>query len=411
MAQARTEAKLASTGGGGASGIWGISDATGTYTYYSTFTDAATASSSGDTIELFADVTEIGGITVDLKPFVNINFNGHTYTLDSATTANAISFSTFGTSSEIHFWNGRIIRRNSSASSSDRMVIAPHFSGGTFHFHDFVLQNDNNYIGRFVADIYGGTWITTQSTVNTGVSTVWMSGGEISNATVLSQGFIALRINGARAYNCYGYSRSCYGLSGNLSSDEFHNCTAISEGDVALRLAGGAVAYGCEADSSAQKAIDLAGTACKIYNCTAFTTSQQAIYVGSGSCRIVNCIGHTTSTYGVQTANSSSIILDSTFSSDGGYGGTLASPALNCTFEGRNASNGHAVWALSSSAEIFGCVLKVQDTAAQAIYTHTANTVKYGNNTIAGNPTTPVNALITQGQTTNHDNFGNIVID
>ena len=33
MAQARTEATLASTGGGGASGIWGISDATGTYTF------------------------------------------------------------------------------------------------------------------------------------------------------------------------------------------------------------------------------------------------------------------------------------------------------------------------------------------------------------------------------------------
>jgi hypothetical protein len=56
MAQARTEATLA--GGGGASGIWGISDTTGTYTYYSDIASANAAASSGQTIELFANVRE-----------------------------------------------------------------------------------------------------------------------------------------------------------------------------------------------------------------------------------------------------------------------------------------------------------------------------------------------------------------
>jgi hypothetical protein len=81
MAQARTEATLASTGGGGgASGIWGISDATGTYTYYDTIALAQAAATAGDTIELFADVVETS-VTWNLLNNVSYNLNGHTYAL------------------------------------------------------------------------------------------------------------------------------------------------------------------------------------------------------------------------------------------------------------------------------------------------------------------------------------------
>ncbi|MHA1905497.1 MAG: hypothetical protein ACW977_16220, partial [Candidatus Thorarchaeota archaeon] len=93
MAQARTEARLAG-GGGGASGIWGISDATGTYTYYADIASANAAASSGQTIELFANVRETNAVEWSLKAGVRYQLNGYTYTLDVATTESAVIDST-----------------------------------------------------------------------------------------------------------------------------------------------------------------------------------------------------------------------------------------------------------------------------------------------------------------------------
>jgi hypothetical protein len=71
------------------SGPWGISNSGGSYTYYTTLTLAMSAASAGQTIEMFADVTETSAVTITLKNGVNINGNGHTYTLNTndATTA------------------------------------------------------------------------------------------------------------------------------------------------------------------------------------------------------------------------------------------------------------------------------------------------------------------------------------
>ena len=64
---ALTAAELFTTGGGGGSGVFGIADATGTYTYYSTLTTAMLAAVTGQTIEMFADVVETGAVTITLK--------------------------------------------------------------------------------------------------------------------------------------------------------------------------------------------------------------------------------------------------------------------------------------------------------------------------------------------------------
>ena len=56
---ALTGAELFTTGGGGgASGVFGIADATGTYTYYAKLATAMLAAVTGQTIEMFADVVE-----------------------------------------------------------------------------------------------------------------------------------------------------------------------------------------------------------------------------------------------------------------------------------------------------------------------------------------------------------------
>ena len=58
-----------------ASGIFGISNASGVYTYYATLTLAMAAATSGQTIEMFADVVETAAVTITLKDGVNINEN------------------------------------------------------------------------------------------------------------------------------------------------------------------------------------------------------------------------------------------------------------------------------------------------------------------------------------------------
>ena len=63
----------------GATGVWGIANTAGVYTFYSTLTLAMAAATSGQTIEMFADVTETGAVTVTLKNEVTINGNGHSY--------------------------------------------------------------------------------------------------------------------------------------------------------------------------------------------------------------------------------------------------------------------------------------------------------------------------------------------
>ena len=156
MGQARTEAKLASTGGGGASGVWGISDATGTYTYYSDIASANTAASSGDTIELFANVRETNAVEWVLKDGVKYNMNGYTYTLDSTTSADAVNDILVG-SGETHIFNG-IIKRASGPNSSSGGFVLDCSSTGKIKLEGVHLINENGYCTRVQsAKLNGGT--------------------------------------------------------------------------------------------------------------------------------------------------------------------------------------------------------------------------------------------------------------
>lgn len=68
---------------GSSSGIWGIANSSGVYTYYATWALAVAAATSGQVIELFADITETTS-TYILKSGVNIQGNGHTITFNNS---------------------------------------------------------------------------------------------------------------------------------------------------------------------------------------------------------------------------------------------------------------------------------------------------------------------------------------
>jgi hypothetical protein len=97
----------------GSSGIFGISNASGVYTYYATFTLAIAAAVSGQTIELFTDVAETGAVSVALKNGVNINLNGHTYEASNSGTNNSIGDNNVALTCTI--FNGTIKRSGATA--------------------------------------------------------------------------------------------------------------------------------------------------------------------------------------------------------------------------------------------------------------------------------------------------------
>ena len=415
MAQARTEATLASTAGGGASGVWGISDATGTYTYYDTIALAQAAATAGDTIELFANVTETS-VTWNLLNNVSYNLNGHTYTLDeSATGINTVDPS--AVSGETHIRNGRIVRRGNPTSGGNitYLTIYGSFTGKLF-LHDTVIENDANSCSRVSAGkIFGGIYYCTwNSGTTTGFGAINGSGGPFYyNAIILSITALGIRGFGGYFYDCLVYTSGQTAVQISNSIVELHRCQVITDGGVGIdQTASDSKIIDCTVDSSTSEAI-VAGGRCE--GTTAYSASDYAIRSSGSGGRIRNCHARSDASYAIYVNSGSAEVNGSYAVSRGASAGFIGNlKTHDCYFQSAyNNVNGHAVVAFSGGApEIFGCTLRVQNTGAYAISSIlNPQNVKYGNNTIAGNPTVPINPNVVQAQVTNEDNFGNIVID
>jgi len=403
------------SGGGSSSGIVGISDATGTYTYYSDINSAITAAVAGDVIEIFADIEETGAVTITLKAGVNLQFNGHTYTLNESTGVNVFDGSSLSSGSEVHFWNGYIKRIGSSSAGGNttNMILYHTGSSPKIFWHDCVLECDNGSCIRVGGGTYdGGTYISTYGVTSSGIGAVNTSSAPIiQNAKIYSKSALGIRGYGGKFFNCYVYSESYIAIAVYNSGVELHNCVGYSNGSYGIYTnAAGSKAVATKGISTANDGINNGG-GCDLINCVGFTTTNVGISVANGSSKITDCVGYTKGTYGFSFNNSSLIVLNSTGISEGGFGALSSCSLFNCNFMGSNQVSGHALWILGSGNKIFNCTLTVLNTSANGLYAVNATSAKYGNNVFAGNPTTPVNANITQTQTTSGDTFGNIVID
>ena len=79
------------TGVGGSSGRFGISDGSGSFTYYSDLSSSAAASTAGDVIQMFANYVETDDSKkVVLKSGLTLDGNGYTYTLSGSSPTSSI---------------------------------------------------------------------------------------------------------------------------------------------------------------------------------------------------------------------------------------------------------------------------------------------------------------------------------
>jgi len=415
----------------GASGVFGITDSSGVYTYYATLILAMASATSGQTIELFSDYTETSG-AVTLKNGVNINGNGHTYTLNKTGSNN--TFTDGGVAVDCSIDNIKIIRTGGTTSLTDNVCLS--LSGAsniktTAIFSTtgalcILLNNANCYLngGKSYVINYSGVYVTLGNLSNHyvelnsnsshygiycasgtlinchGISkgsvyfaVIQIDGGTATNCSAISTtagGYASAFVNSGNSLNCSGHSISVGGFKNNGKAE---NCSGFSTSSTGFVGSGGSISLNCSGFSIS--GVGLSGYNGQYIDCNGYSTGNYGIIVSNGNdgqVHVLNCTAMSTAASGAAFGY---------YPNNGGI--------KNCTIKTLyNSSAGHGV-ELSALNSVTGCNIQVTSASANCIYKSTAGTVKYASNTFEG-ATTAVNANITQGVTNVHDLQGNILI-
>lgn len=326
----------------------GISNTSGEYTYYNSLQQAIDSANSGDTLELFSNITETSNISIILKDGININGNGHIYILDSSGTTSAFVDGGTTTRKDVYIFN--LIIKRVGGTNSLYNSLSMYINGNTT-----VYCNDVWLISSFGTGlcVYGdenkpakvvGVKINSQvNGANIGGSVV---SGELKSSHVISNTGIGINVGLGRLFDCIGESTSGYGI---YNGGEIYNCKGISNTN-----------YGINSTYNGGLSIP------KTFDSTSVSYSTISMYLDG---EIYGCI-------------------------------------INCEWDD---SNGHGIRIVSNNSIISNCNIIVKNQYANCMYSSSAINVKYNNNTLKGS-NIGVHSNITQGIINVSDNQGNIVI-
>jgi len=294
--------------GGGGSGIFGISNASGVYTYYATLTLAMAAATSGQVIEMFADYTQSTATNIELKDGVNIQGNGHTYTYSAAGTSYALNQTNAGTYN-IRILNITILRTTGTGGCFNQFYA----SDGNMHFDGTVLKSTGGGPSFYSAGGFKYYNLTAISTTSATAIDFWASGiqGTFINCIGIntSSGYGYSIGAGGTLNNCYGESNSGSGIFGN---GNFRNCVGKSISGAGIAPSGNM--YNCSGFSStgygidstnATQCVSSVGTSASnlgffvggVYTskCTGISSSGVGMASGTGSVQVYDCDGYSSS--------------------------------------------------------------------------------------------------------------------
>lgn len=394
---------------GGSSGIFGISNSSGVYTYYATLTLAMAAAVSGDVIEMFSDVTETGAVTITLKNGVNINGNGHSYTLNNSGLIHAFKTTT-SVETSCSILNLNVVRTGSTGSGNDNTVLYFDVStsgkikcSGTEFINNGsgrgILFRDNctNYLSGAIAKS-SNTAIVVNST--TGAELINCIGYGIGSAN-------GITLSGSNAKFCVGYSDSGVGFAvSNINSNAFH-CVGHSVSGDGINSVGNVV--NCIGKSTTGSGIYNLGLSSK--NCTGISVSGVGVRNGDGAI-IYNSTGQSSSNNGA-TNGSSATIIGGVYESSlsycirSGSSSKLKNVFINCLW------NNAAGYGVSGNAgiciELIQCVFNLSNSSAPYLFNGgTAQAISMTGNTYQGGGAFNVN--LTQAITNVQDTKGNIYL-
>ena len=384
---------------GSSSGIWGIANSSGVYTYYSTWALAVAAATSGQTIELFADITE-SSVSYTLKNGVNINGNGHTIThtsnaspcfIDNAVTVScninnliiaktctAIASNVINLTASYNLidFQGSIVNINSTTQSTGYYGFSTVGVGGKYYNLRVISNGNGIIINQASAECHN---FNVYSSINNSSYLAVRNNGNLINSYAESEGGVGIYSPSATStVNCVGKSTSYVGIRGFGT-----NTTAISVSGYAWISQGG-----------------------NLLNCTGISTSGNACLTAATG-TFTNCTFISSSAQSVDGSGSSSVFNNCYFSSTSSSSANLSScEVYNSVFI--SSYNNAAGYAVNQPSIITNCQLTVTNASANCI-SGGVSTLKYSNNVYKGS-TTPVNANITQGIINTQDNQGNILL-
>jgi len=391
------------------SGPFGITNTSGSYTYYTTFSASMAAATSGQTVEMFADVTETTNTTITLKNGVTINGNGHTYTF---TTGSSQAFKIADSVST----TATILDLNITCTGTSTNLYLGTNTSGTIILTGCIFKNTSSGIclSNFAnADV---EVIDFKGFSNTGRCIQWGSsptGGRLRNSYAYSASEIAFIGIVSRVENCIFASGTSIGLylQGGTASDSI----GVSAGSYGIQTIGG-VLNNCKGYSSAN--VGLYALYSNIYGCFGYSTAGAGINMDNDPTNAYNCLGYSTTSFGILSNSTNAAALKNLYNCTAIADANIAmqltagteNNAMNCVAISKwNNAGGHGIRVTGANNKIINCSIEVTNASANCINAASALTAKYANNAFKG-ATTSINANVTQGMINTQDNFGNITI-
>lgn len=394
-------------------GIFGISDNLGEYTYYSTLQSAINAASSGDVIQMFANVTESSAVTVILKDGVDLNMNGYTYTLDGSFNNNCLTDNNLSVNCKIY--NGNIVRsgsvyvnditslclyvRNSSTTieTSGVYFISPTTTG----------INSNGTIRGVIVDSY------TRGVVNS---------GKLYSSNVISQFETAIYCDSTNSevYDCIGRSNGLgFGVGMLMPSfaGVLRNSVGYSLGNAGIYAANVSITQSCVGYSNSSDGMAILNSIahdCKGYSSAGVGVELENVFLGT------NILGYSFTFIGlsatVPTNGVNSKLENLVASSTSNIGcllgatgtGTLVVKNLQSTSLLSGVSGNACRVSGNNNIKIMGGSFDVWN-SAECLTSSSPITVSFANLTFKTSAVPPVNTNITQGSGT-IDTYGNVVV-
>jgi hypothetical protein len=385
-------------------GVFGIPDSNGKYTFYSSLTLAFASASNGQVVEMFADYTETGAVTVTFPVGVSLQGNGHTY---KHTHASATHTFKFNQSDKYNVKNLTIERTNATAGAIV-LLGTPDLYGGQPAISVYVIADGltiktNRYAtygsGTAVFDIVGANIFLSGSgqVYSSTLKKCTVYGDSLSTVTIVQNS----TIHNTNVYHlgnqpslsqCYAFNSTVTATLASACSEmiEVANCYFICGSGTCIAPSGMSPKYSNSLFIAASGVVFGQNSGyCEVNNCTLKSYTNVTVSTSAGvmfnGCRFI--------AYG-------SAVVDS--------GNAYYS---NCSFYCYyNNAGGHAFTSRISAINfITNCDFRVTNASANCIYAASATTNKYSGCNFIG-ATTPVHANVTQGISTTKDNQGNILI-
>lgn len=408
---------------GSSFGKFGIADSSGAYTYYSDFQTALNAASSGDTVEMFANVTVATTSTLLLIDGVNINMNGFKYENTEATDTDMVRLPSNAT---VYIYNG-YFKRSGGASGVTTNVTLDAFpsTNSKLYLRGVTFENTIStclYIkgslvegGTFIGNGASYTSLTAgPSTRMIGTTFIGTSSGHVGvNSTTLincssyTNSGIAFLCNAGILFNCVGESVSQVGIRAGNGNNIITNCTGASASNYGLRVGG-------QSSTIFSKA----------KGCIGYSGTNYGIYA-DGFSELRNCDGQSASLAGgyfasivLGGAHNKPRIYNSTFMSEASSAGTVQGSIqiFDSSFISQyDNANGNGLTTLTSTGAgdptiLSGCTFQVENTSANGF----KNTLAAYETKIAAckfhGMTTQINDVNSNQMSNTPDTYNNILI-